>query len=115
MLGLNFDHCNPFLLAFEFEQCQLNWAIFQEMSLKQTLFKGCSLQEADFTLADLTGAQFTDCDLYRATFVQCNLEKTDFRTAIRYSIDPEQNNINKARFSTTGLAGLLEKYNIEVE
>jgi len=32
-----------------------------------------------------------------------------------YSIDPELNKIKKARFSTQGIAGLLDKYDIEIE
>jgi fluoroquinolone resistance protein len=43
------------------------------------------------------------------------LEKADFRTSNGYSIDPEMNRIKKAKFSLEGVAGLLDKYDIEVE
>jgi len=33
---------------------------------------------------------------------------------VNYSIDPEKNKIKKARFSTAGIAGLLDKYDIEI-
>jgi hypothetical protein len=43
------------------------------------------------------------------------LEKADFRTSYNYSINPEVNRIKKAKFSTAGIAGLLCKYDIEIE
>jgi fluoroquinolone resistance protein len=58
---------------------------------------------------------FDNCDLKNAAFDQTILEKADFRTAFNYSIDPDNNKIKKAKFSISGLTGLLEKYNIEIE
>jgi hypothetical protein len=43
------------------------------------------------------------------------IEQADFRTANNYSIDPENNRIKKARFSTQGISGLLDKYQIIIE
>jgi len=42
-------------------------------------------------------------------------EKADFRTAYNFSIDPEVNKINRAKFSSMNLAGLLSKYDIEID
>jgi hypothetical protein len=60
-------------------------------------------------------AVFAECDLSRAVFQAGILEKTDFRSAFNYTIDPELNKLKKAKFSRSGLAGLLEKYNIDIE
>jgi hypothetical protein len=43
------------------------------------------------------------------------LEKVDFRTAVNYAFDPNSNKIKKAKFSLMGLAGLLSKYDIDIE
>jgi hypothetical protein len=43
------------------------------------------------------------------------MEKTDFTSAVNYSIDPEINKLAKAKFSLNGIKGLLEKYNIDIE
>jgi uncharacterized protein YjbI with pentapeptide repeats len=69
----------------------------------------------DFTETDLTESLFENCDLARATFANTMLEKTDFCTAYNYSIDPDLNRIKKAKFSTAGIAGLLDKYDILIE
>jgi uncharacterized protein YjbI with pentapeptide repeats len=69
----------------------------------------------DFIEADLTQSTFQNCDLNRASFENTNLESADLRTAYNFSMDPEINRINKAKFSVNGIAGLLDKYNIEIE
>jgi hypothetical protein len=43
------------------------------------------------------------------------LEKVDFRTANNYSLDLDLNRVKKAEFSSAGIIGLLEKYQIIIE
>ena len=50
-----------------------------------------------------------------AKFENSILEKADLRTSRNYLIDPELNKIKKAKFSIHGIAGLLAKYDIEIE
>lgn len=115
LMGLRFESCNGFLFDARFDQCQLNLSSFYKMKLKNMKFTGCSLREVDFTEADLSAATFDRCDLAGATFDHTNLEQADFRTAYHHALDPENNRIRKAKFSQTGLAGLLGKYGIEIE
>lgn len=114
LVGLRFEQCHEFLLAFSFERCPLDYASFTGLKLKQTRFQGCSPQEADFAGTDLSGAWFDDCNLDRAIFEGTNLERADFTTAYRFQIDPNQNRMKKARFSVAGLAGLLAQHGLEI-
>lgn len=114
ILGVNFTDCNPFLLTLAFEDCNLNVATFYQLKLKGILFNNCSLQEVDFTETDLSQATFNNCDLSRAVFEHTNLEKADLRSAQGYIIDPSINRIKKAKFSMSGIMGLLVKYDIVV-
>lgn len=98
-----------------FNACQLNMASFYQLELKYTQFNNCSLHEVDFSEADFTHSTFNDCDLIGATFYNTNLEKADFRTSYGYLIDPETNRIGKAKFSLSGVSGLLYNYGIEIE
>jgi uncharacterized protein YjbI with pentapeptide repeats len=82
--------------------------------LKNCYFKNSRIIEADFTEADLTGVSFLDCDLNRTIFRNTILESADFSTSFNYIIDPEANNIRKARFPAAGLAGLLTRYDLEI-
>lgn len=114
LLGLNFDACNVFLLSLAFNECQLNFSSFYKLKLKGTIFKDCSLEEVDFIETELSGSVFDNCDLNRATFENTILKKVNFRTSYNYSIDPEINSIDKAKFSLPAVIGLLDNYNIDI-
>lgn len=115
MLGLLLGNCNEFGLSFSFENCILNHSSFYKAKIKKTIFRNSQLQEVDFTECDLTGALFDNCDLLNAMFEYTIIEKADFRNAHNYSIDPEINRMKKAKFSLQGVAGLLNKYDIDIE
>jgi len=115
MLGVKFESCNKLLFSVQFEQCQLDFSSFHSLPLANTGFIECRLLEVDFTGADLKGAIFHQSDLSGAVFLQSNLEKSDFRTAFHFSIDPELNRMKKARFSLQGAGGLLGKYDLELD
>lgn len=115
LIGFPFEHSNPFLFAVSFQDCLLNLATFNELKMPNTVFKNCDLQEVDFTNTDLSKSTFTNCNFKRAIFENTVLEKANFQTSYNYSIDPEKNNIKKAKFSLDGIVGLLDKYDIEVK
>jgi uncharacterized protein YjbI with pentapeptide repeats len=83
--------------------------------MKETPLQRCSLKEVDFTEADLTEVKFADCNLTDALFDRSVLEKADFTSAVHYRIDPNINQIKKAKFSLEGLPGLLSAYQIEIK
>jgi fluoroquinolone resistance protein len=93
----------------------LNFSSFYQLKVKKTQFKDCKLQEVEFITADFTSSIFSNCDLTHARFENTILERADFRSAYNFSIDPELNKITKAKFSQSGIAGLLDKYNLEIE
>ena len=115
ILGVNFTKCKDFLLSFSFEKCSLDYATFYEKKIIKTTFKNCTIKEVDFSFANLTFSEFINCDLSRSIFHHTILEKVDFLTAVNYSIDLEQNKVKKAKFSTSGIIGLLDKYQIIIE
>lgn len=115
MLGLRFEQCNEFGRSFSFTGCQLAHSSFYQTNIKKTIFANCDLQECDFTESNITGVVFTNCNLQQAVFDNTVMEKADLRTAYNYSIDPETNRMKKAKFSAHGIAGLLGKYDIEIE
>ena len=115
LLGLHFEECNNLMITFEFDGCTLDLSSFYKLKLKKTIFKNSKIIEADFTETDLSNSSFNNCDLQRTLFKKTNLEGVDFRTSYNYSIDPELNRIKKARFSLPWIAGLLDKYDIEID
>jgi len=114
MQGLRFEACNPFLFEVSFERCSLNLSSFYQVKTKGTAFLQCQLQEVDFTEAHFPKAVFDECDLSGALFDHTNLIEADFRTAHSYEINPSINQIKKAKFSSDGLAGLLQSFGISI-
>jgi len=115
MLGLLFEHCNEYGFTVSFDNCILNYSSFYQKKIKKTSFKNSELHEVEFSDCDLTGSVFSKCDLMSAKFENTIIEKVDFRTSFNYSIDPDFNRIKKAKFSLTEIAGLLNKYDIEID
>ncbi|MDH7445744.1 pentapeptide repeat-containing protein [Aquimarina sp. 2201CG14-23] len=114
LLGANFSSCDNFMFSAEFRGCIMDYVSFYGFEIKNTQFTDCKLVGADFTQAIITGSLFRDCDLANTIFDQTIAEKVDFSTAFNFDIDPTQNRLKKAKFSTKGLPGLLKKYDLEI-
>jgi uncharacterized protein YjbI with pentapeptide repeats len=83
--------------------------------MPKTKFIACSLKEVTFTGTNLTQSVFDHCNLENAIFNETQLAGVDFTTAVHYKINPQFNPMKKAKFSTLGILGLLEQYDIKIE
>ena len=91
-----------------------DYAVFSNKKMPKTKFINCSLREISFIGCNLTSSLFDNCNLEGAIFNDTQLASVDFRTAYNYKIDPEFNPMRKAQFSTQGIVGLLDKYDIKI-
>lgn len=114
MLGVTFEACADFLFQINCQSCILNFSSFYQMNLSLSQFFQCQFKEADFTEANLSTIFLSECDLAGATFENTNLQKTDFSSAINYTLNPDKNKIAGAVFSKEGIAGLLASYKINI-
>lgn len=114
LTGVDFSACNPAMISLSFEDCIMDYVSLARLHLKKIEFSNCSLIRAFFDDADLSSSKFIGCNLENAVFGKTNLEKADLSTSYNYIIDPENNRVKKAKFSTSGIAGLLLKYDIEI-
>ena len=115
LLGVQFNTCLDFLFQVEFHDTILDYASFAHKKMPKTYFKSCSLLEVSFVGSNNTNSVFENCNLDHAIFNNTQLAGVDFRTAYNYKIDPEFNPMKKAIFSTQGIVGLLEKYDIKIQ
>lgn len=115
MIGVMFNACSSFGFGASFSNCNLSHSSFFQKKIKGTIFKNNKLHEVDFTECDLTGSVFENCDFQDANFEKTILEKADLRTSYNYFINPEINRIKKAKFSLSGISGLLYQYDIEID
>jgi uncharacterized protein YjbI with pentapeptide repeats len=115
LIGVKFNECDPFLLQMNFNNCQLNFASFYQLKIPKTQFINCNLEEVDFAESKLQEVVFNECNLKNAIFDQTDLQKSDFRTALYFSINPGENQLKGAKFSKDNLIGLLQKYQIVID
>lgn len=115
LLGINFHECDDFLFGVNFENSILDYSSFIRKKMPKTKFLNSSLREVAFIETILTGSQFENVNLAGAVFNRTDLRGVDFKTAINYDIDPEFNNIQKAKFSLPEAIRLLSKYDLKIE
>ncbi|MGL2963452.1 pentapeptide repeat-containing protein [Flavobacterium sp. RSB2_4_14] len=113
--AVNFAMTDQVIFEFHFKDCLLDYAQFYALKMKKMQFINCSMIAVDFMASDLTEVFFDNCNLRRAVFIDTIANKADFSTSYDYTIDPEKNKLKKAIFSTDGLKGLLQKYDIVVK
>lgn len=115
LLGMSFEECNDFLFSIQATNSLFDFSSFYKKNLKKVKFNNCSFKEVDFSESDLSNTTLAQCELLGAVFDRTNLEKSDLRTAYNYIINPENNRISKAKFTLSGIAGLLVQHNIIIE
>ena len=115
LLGVNFFQAKDFAFAVFCEKSNLDYASFDSKKLNKSEFKFCKMHEVNFTNADLSKTTFKDCDLYEAIFDKTNLSGMDFTSSANFAIDPEINNIKKAKFLSQDLFRLLTRHDIIIE
>lgn len=114
LLGIQFNECDDFLFAVDFNSCNVDYASFINKKMLKAKFINSSVREVNFTSTDLTKATFDDSNLQGAIFQNTILKEANFYSAQNYTIDPEANMLKKAKFSKEGLPGLLDKYDIKI-
>ncbi|TLU99166.1 pentapeptide repeat-containing protein [Dyadobacter luticola] len=115
LTGINFTESKDFAFAARFENCILDYAIFEKKKLNKSIFSNCKIHGADFNNADLSKCKLHNCDFWDAVFENTNLAGVDFSTSKNFTIDPTANNIRKAKFLSSDLAGLLTKFDIIIK
>ena len=72
------------------------------------------MKETNLENANLTASIFENCNLDQTIFNDTNLTTANFSTSHHFKIDPEYNILKNAKFSSDGLLGLLDKYDIKI-
>jgi uncharacterized protein YjbI with pentapeptide repeats len=115
LLGIQFHACDDFLFNVGFDECVLDYSSFANKKMPKTKFINSSLKEVTFIGTNLSNSVFENCNLDNAIFNDTQLKEVDFTSAYNYKIDPEFNPMKKAKFSTQGIPGLLDKYDIKIQ
>ena len=102
-------------LPLLFEWCDISFSVFSSLILRELCLRDCKARDVDFSECNLEGADFCRTDFQDSRFSACRLDKCDFRGATNYLVDPFDNSIENARFSSPEVLSLLSSFNIEIE
>jgi len=111
MMGINWTQA-AIPLDVNFSQSILDYSIFLGLNLNKIKIIDCQVKEVDFAEAILTKAILSGSDFENSRFLNTNLTKTNFENATNYSINPNQNILNKTIFSLPEAVSLLNDFNI---
>lgn len=115
LTGVNFSESKDFAFTAKFESCILDYAIFEQKKLNKTVFNNCRIHGADFTQSDVSKCRLNNCDFMDSVFHNTNLAGVDFSNSKNFTIDPTNNNVKKAKFLSSDLAGLLTRFDIIIK
>lgn len=117
LLGVDWSAASQSLIGqpLVFEECQLDFGVFQNVKLRGSTFRECSAREVDFVGADLGEATFPGTSLERARFGGTRLVDADLRGARGYEVDPRENDVRGLRVGLPEGAGLLRVFGIVVD
>jgi fluoroquinolone resistance protein len=114
LVGVNFSTMSS-QMSLSFEDCLMDYTVFQNLKIEGTAFHKCSLKMADFSMASLKNANFSGSNLEGAALSNCNLEKSDFRGAVNYHIDVNHCFVKGAKFSVPEVLALLSSFEVVIE
>jgi len=115
LLGVIMSEVNTLLVDWTFDKCNILLCDFSRLEMKRSVFTECEIRETDFANVNLAESDFSGSDLAGSKFQEANLEKTNFVGASNYYIDPIQNKLKGARFSSPEVLALLAIFGIKVE
>ena len=98
-----------------FEDCILDFNVFNNMKLPNSCFRNCSLKNADLSEAIFTKTFFDNSNLLDCSFNNSNLEEARFIDAKNYYIDMKSSKLKKAKFSFPDAIVLLEAQGIIID
>jgi uncharacterized protein YjbI with pentapeptide repeats len=114
LTGIDFGRCKDFLFCTNFKSCILDYTSFIKKKNKKSHLIDCSAKGADFTESDFSQSLLQNCDFANAVFLNTNLNGVNISTSYNFIINPETNQLKKAKFSLEGLPGLLANYGITI-
>jgi uncharacterized protein YjbI with pentapeptide repeats len=115
LMGIDWSNVTGVIFGVGFEGCVLSYGSFVGLKMANTKFVRCKAHETTFADLDLTGADFSDTELNGAKFLDTDLTSADLSTAIEYGINPNENRLNKTKFSPEAAIQLAETLGVIVE
>jgi uncharacterized protein YjbI with pentapeptide repeats len=84
------------------------------MNLQNCAFLNCDLEGVEFTEAKAKGISFYGSNLLDVVFDRTDLRAVNFIETKNLQLEPQNNQIEKAKIQAAQLEGLLLKYQLDI-
>ncbi len=111
--GLNFGEINDFSMSFTFKKSKLLSCSFVGLDLKNTTFTNSMIVDSVFRECNLHKSDFEGVAFKSTSFSVNDLSSSNFRDASGFFINPCDNRLKGATFSTAAALELLKQFEIE--
>lgn len=89
--------------------------IYEEQIFDELAFRQKKVRSTNFELCKFIGCDFSATDLKDSRFDFSNLDRRNFREAVNYAVNPLENSVEAASFSTPDVLGLLSPFKIKID
>lgn len=113
MMGLCWSDTRTFAHV-KFEDCKMDYSIFQGLDLTNLSLLNCSATDTDFSNTKLKGARFSGSFLENASFTQADMRTADLRGARGYFIDPSYTQLKGAKADFPEAAIILTALGMDI-
>jgi len=113
--GIDFSTVVGIIRSFDFDDCQMKYAVFTGMELQSRRFTNSEMIECSFLQVNLKQSDFSGSNLSGTRFEDCDLTGSNFLGATNYFIDANSNKIKSAKFLMPEAAALLKNFDIIIE
>lgn len=119
LIGINWTHAKwPQVRlgsSIQFYSCNISHSSFFQLQLSGFIAEECKAHDVDFREGDFSEASFMLTDFDKSYFMRTKLHSADFTQATNYTIDPNENDIFKAKFSMPEVVSLLNAFDIDMQ
>jgi uncharacterized protein YjbI with pentapeptide repeats len=115
LIGIDFSRCNTNLFfSIKATKTFLQYCNFSSLNMKHFNFDRSKIIQCRFDETNLSEARFLEVDFAGSTFHNCDLTKANFEKAMNYVLNPCENKIKKAKFSSPECLGLIKALDVEI-
>ncbi|PCH57510.1 MAG: hypothetical protein COC15_00950 [Legionellales bacterium] len=101
--------------SIKFYQSNLSHCSFYALDLQEIVIEDCKAWDVDFRGGNFSNSSFIGTDFTNSIFIHTKLRAADFTAAINYNINPNENEIHKAKFSMPDALSLLDSFEIDIQ
>ncbi len=119
LLGINWTELKwPYVqldCPFKFYESDISHSNFYSLKLNEIVIANCKALNVDFRKCKLSSGDLSATDFEGSLFMHTDLSGADLTQAVNYRINPNENKLDKGKYSFPEVINLLHDFDIEIQ